>query len=76
MNVKNNFFPRNFAYLHGFASSPLAVKAVHLERWFRYVFNISLDRIDLNIPSFREQTLSKIINHLDTKLHSKNLIFA
>ncbi|CAF3923262.1 unnamed protein product, partial [Rotaria sp. Silwood1] len=41
-----------FAYLHGFASSPLSTKGVQLREWFQDELNISLDLPDLNIPCF------------------------
>jgi pimeloyl-ACP methyl ester carboxylesterase len=42
-----------YVYLHGFASSPLAKKALHLRRAFA-MHGIELEVPDLNVPSFRE----------------------
>ena len=63
--------PLRYAYLHGFASSPLASKATHLSRWFRDELNLSLDVPDLNVPSFREQSLTHIVDHMHTYIASK-----
>jgi predicted esterase YcpF (UPF0227 family) len=60
-----------YAYLHGFASSPLSTKGVQLNRWFQNELNISLDLPDLNIPSFRQQSLSNMVNHIEQNIISK-----
>ena len=63
--------PIRYAYLHGFASSPLAHKAVQLSRWFRDELNLSLDVPDLNVPSFREQSLTRIVDHMENYIASQ-----
>ncbi len=60
-----------YAYLHGFASSSLSTKGVELHRWFEKKLNISLELPDLNIPSFRQQCLSNMIDHIEKKIISK-----
>jgi predicted esterase YcpF (UPF0227 family) len=64
-----------YAYLHGFASSPLSTKGVQLHRWFEKDLNISLDLPDLNIPSFRKQCLSNMVDHIEKTIISKNNLF-
>jgi hypothetical protein len=64
-----------YAYLHGFASSPLSTKGVQLHRWFQKELGISLDLPDLNIPSFRKQCLSNMVDHIEKKIISKNYQF-
>jgi predicted esterase YcpF (UPF0227 family) len=59
------------AYLHGFASSPLSTKGVQLNRWFQKELSISLDLPDLNIPSFRQQCLTNMVNHFENNIISK-----
>jgi predicted esterase YcpF (UPF0227 family) len=61
-----------YIYLHGFTSSPRASKGIHLTRWFQQELNISLDIPDLNIPSFRQQTLSKIVDHVGEYITREN----
>ena len=60
-----------YAYLHGFGSSPSASKGVHLKRWFEEELKLPLDLPDLNVPSFRHQTLSKIIDHVEKRIIGK-----
>lgn len=60
-----------YAYLHGFASSPLSTKGVQLSQWLKNELQITLDLPDLNIPSFREQSLSNMINHVEKKIIRK-----
>jgi len=60
-----------YAYLHGFAGSSLSTKGVQLHRWFQNKLNISLDLPDLNIPSFREQSLSKMVDHIEQNIIGK-----
>jgi len=60
-----------YAYLHGFASSPLSTKAVQLQQWFQNELNISLDLPDLNIPSFRKQCLSNTVDHIEKNIIRK-----
>ncbi|CAF1584814.1 unnamed protein product [Rotaria sp. Silwood1] len=64
-----------FAYLHGFASSPLSTKGVQLREWFQDELNISLDLPDLNIPCFRKQCLSKMIDHVEKNIIESNSIW-
>ncbi|CAF0809677.1 unnamed protein product [Rotaria sordida] len=64
-----------YAYLHGFASSPLATKGVQLRQWFQDELNISLDLPDLNIPSFRKQCLSKMVDHVEKNIIESNSIW-
>ena len=60
-----------YAYLHGFASSPLSTKGVQLNRWFRDELNVSLDLPDLNIPSFSKQCLSNMVDHIEKNIIRK-----
>ena len=60
-----------YAYLHGFGSSSLSTKGVQLHRWFQKELNVSLDLPDLNIPSFRKQCLSNMIDHIEKKIIGK-----
>jgi len=60
-----------YAYLHGFASSPLSTKGVQLQRWFQNKLNISLELPDLNIPSFRKQCLSNMVDHIERMIIGK-----
>jgi predicted esterase YcpF (UPF0227 family) len=60
-----------YAYLHGFASSPLSTKGVQLQRWFQNKLNISLDLPDLNIPSFRKQCLSNMVDNIEKTIIRK-----
>lgn len=57
-----------YAYLHGFASSPLSTKGVQLHRWFEKKLKLSLELPDLNIPSFREQCLSNMVDHIERQI--------
>ncbi len=60
-----------YAYLHGFASSPLSIKGVQLHRWLQKDLNISLDLPDLTIPSFRQQCLTNMVNHVEKTIISR-----
>jgi predicted esterase YcpF (UPF0227 family) len=60
-----------YAYLHGFASSPLSSKGVNLNRWFQDELKTSLELPDLNIPSFRKQRLSKVVDRIEENIVSK-----
>lgn len=60
-----------YVYLHGFASSPLATKGVQLQKWFEKELNIKLDIPNLNIPSFREQSLSNMVDYVERNILSK-----
>ena len=53
-----------FAYFHGYASSPLSRKGVHLAK-FLEPQSIELRLPDLNQPSLSEQSFEKIFEHLD-----------
>lgn len=55
---------RAFAYLHGFASSPLATKGKQLARRFG-ALNLELRRPDLNAPSFEQLRVSAMLDQLD-----------
>ncbi|CAF0735060.1 unnamed protein product [Adineta steineri] len=61
-----------YAYLHGFASSPLSTKGVELQRWFQNELNLSLDLPDLNIPSFRKQCLTHMVDHIEQNIIQSN----
>jgi pimeloyl-ACP methyl ester carboxylesterase len=61
-----------FAYLHGFASSPLSTKGVQLQRWFENELNASLELPDLNIPSFQKQCLSRMVDYVEDKIIRKH----
>ena len=63
-----------YAYLHGFASSSLSTKGVQLHRWFEKKFQLVLELPDLNIPSFREQCLSNMVDHFERQITSKTSI--
>lgn len=60
-----------YAYIHGFASSPLSTKGVQLSQWLQKDFNIALELPDLNIPSFRQQSVSRMIDHIEKKIIRK-----
>ncbi len=60
-----------YAYLHGFASSPLSTKGVQLHRWFQKKLNVSLDLPDLNLPSFRQQCLTNMVDHVEKTIIRK-----
>jgi len=55
---------RRFAYLHGFASSPLSKKAVELEPFFA-IHNANLQRPDLNRPSFGRLSRAAMLAAVD-----------
>lgn len=59
-----------YAYLHGFASSSLSTKGVQLHRWFDKKYQLVLELPDLNIPSFREQCLSNMVDHFERQIIS------
>lgn len=60
-----------YVYLHGFASSPMASKATDLHQWFNENLHLSLDIPDLNLPNFRQQTLTRIVNYVEQMLVSQ-----
>lgn len=73
--MAKNLVRLKYAYLHGFASSSLSAKGVQLHRWFDKKLNLSLELPDLNIPSFREQCLSNMVDHIDKQIQRKHHVF-
>ena len=59
-----------YAYLHGFASSPLSKKGVRMAEDFRQR-GVDLERPDLNEPSFAELTYSGALTAIDA-LHAEH----
>jgi pimeloyl-ACP methyl ester carboxylesterase len=53
-----------YPYLHGFGSGPLSRKGVHL-RDALAADGVELELLDLNVPSFTEQSYSRILRSLD-----------
>ncbi len=53
-----------FAYLHGFASSPLTKKGQHLRALFEER-GVALGIPDLNVPSYRQLSLAAMLARLD-----------
>lgn len=53
-----------FAYFHGYASSPLSRKGVHMAK-FLEPHNIEVHLPDLNQPTLSEQSFERIFEHLD-----------
>lgn len=56
--------PYRYFYLHGFASSSLSTKGRVLGEAFE-AKGLSLERPDLNLPSFEKLSLRAMIGHLD-----------
>ncbi len=61
--------PIRYAYLHGFASSPLSAKGVALAERLA-PRGVNLARPDLNVPSFAELTITGSLGALDA-LHEE-----
>lgn len=55
-----------YAYLHGFASSSLSRKGLHLREAF-HGRSVELELPDLNVPSFEKMTFSAILAALDAR---------
>lgn len=54
-----------YAYLHGFASSPLSHKGIELEKRFNRI-GLEFLRPDLNVPSFSELTYTAALQAIDS----------
>jgi esterase/lipase len=54
-------------YLHGFCSSPSSVKAVRFKNMLNEI-GVSVEVPDLNVPSFKEMTLSKQIELVENQI--------